>query len=94
MSVLMQIVERVDGDKELAGHYVVEYDPAILPDGTVHLVTTTNRDLAKRFASGLEALELWKAVAPPPHSVRPWDGRPNRPLTAFHMTFVNDSEAA
>lgn len=63
------------------GRYVVEYDPAILPGDTVHLVTTHDIHAAKHFATAPEAFECWRAVAPN-MPVRP-DGQPNRPLTAY-----------
>jgi hypothetical protein len=66
--------------------YVQEYDPSggSAPDECV-LVTTPDITRAKHYPSIVEGWEDWKRVdtrAP----VRA-DGKPNRPLTAFSVTF-------
>lgn len=69
--------------------YLVEYDPTregIAPDGSImlaHIVTTSNIAEAKVFPSTLEALECWRTA----YGFRE-DGLPNRPLTAFTITFA------
>jgi hypothetical protein len=45
---------------------------------------TKDKADAKRFATKGEAFELWRAVRTV-DPVRPWDGKPNRPLTAFNV---------
>lgn len=61
------------------GHYIQEYDPSYrFPIGRV--VTTENKCAAQRFENMSEALAFWQQqVGDTPR----WDGKPNRPLTAF-----------
>jgi hypothetical protein len=72
------------------GRYVAEYDPGqdgIAPDGRrmkCLLRTTANPAEALR-APQRELFELWRAVDP--RKPLRWDGKPNRPLTAFTVTF-------
>ena len=80
---IMRLVALADGSPHpLAGRYVVDYDPTILPGGVVKLDTTDDPRLAKRLDAGT-ALAWWKAVSPN-MPTRP-DGKPNRPLTAFSV---------
>lgn len=81
----LKIISLNDGSPtSFDGEYLLQYDPT--RDGTdrdgnlmnCHLVTTPDPEKARQFASGIEALELWRLA----HGIRP-DGRPNRPLTAF-----------
>jgi len=75
---------RTPGD----GQYVVEYVPApmspqgdYLPGGK--LVTTPDIDKAKTFATPFEAYQYYRQS----NGLRP-DGKPNRPLTAWHCEFA------
>jgi hypothetical protein len=77
------------------GQYLVEYDPCRdgVEPGTgrpmaCHLVTTADKDKALQLPIG-DALKLWKKVdARDPHGGRyEPDGKLNRPLTAFTVTF-------
>lgn len=81
----------------LDGHYLIEYDPGRyamhVPEGCPplgwqypHLVTTPDRDKARRFPGFREALEYVRAVDPT-HPVRDTDGMPNRPLTSFNVNY-------
>lgn len=74
------------------GRYVVEYDPDREGIDTVtgepmlcHLVTTDDRNQAKRYRDVVQGQQAWARVS------KRWpvrsDGRPNRPLTAFTVTF-------
>lgn len=83
----IKIIGLVDGSATpFAGQYLVEYDPARAgsdPLGepmTAHLVTTPDPAQARLFANHVEALECWQQS----HGTRP-DGKPSRPLTAFHV---------
>jgi hypothetical protein len=73
---------------EYDGQYLVEYDPG--RDGVrgllCHLVTTPDVNQATRFTAEA-ALTLWRMVDPR-KPTRP-DGKPNRPLTAFHTEMFN-----
>lgn len=70
------------------GQYLVEYDPFRRERNIIeaHLVTSPNLDQAKRFASDADAT----AYAKVSRGVRPWDGRPDRPLTAFTVTIDDE----
>jgi hypothetical protein len=91
MSVVMIIVEAAAGfEVDFAGNYLEAFDP-YFPDPTGKglglMLTTPDIKAAKRFPSILEAAEYWKQQSP----VVPFrdDGLPNRPLTAFTVTFKN-----
>ena len=87
----LQIVGCVNGEPhEFDGKYVKLYDPTYhLPNGQYEggiLELTTDRGQARRFVSHVEAMEQWRQPAGCKcHGIRPWDGNPNRPLTAFHV---------
>jgi hypothetical protein len=92
---ILQVISRCDGyPSRFDGQYVKAYDP------TVHLLnggydgglleTTADKTEAMLFADAAVALEKWRQPAGCPcHGVRPWDGKPNRPLTAFHCAVLN-----
>jgi len=71
--------------------YLVEYDPTregVAPDGReliAYIAVTTDKAKAKVFPSIVEAFECWRQE----YGVRIIDGKPNRPLTAFTITFEN-----
>ena len=82
MPVLLD--ELIEGVEPPPWRYLkfVDFD-ALGGRGLVDL--TSNINEAKRFKDIFEAMEFWKQrskITP----TRP-DGRPNRPLTAFHATF-------
>jgi len=76
------------------GQYLVEYDPA--REGTdpcgepllCHLVTTHDVTQARKFPTVTEAVDFWNRS----HGLRP-DGQPNRPLTAFHVSVMDEDVA-
>lgn len=83
MKVHLRILGLADGrptpDEE---RYVVSCDVDAF-DGRGLLDTTDDKSRAMAFDSVVEALEYWKrqsTVVP----MRP-DGKPNRPLTAYHV---------
>ena len=73
------------------GQYLTEYDPekdGVSPDGLpMQAVIKTSPDprRALQYTDFPHALETWKRVCQR-HPVRD-DGRPNRPLTAFTVSF-------
>jgi hypothetical protein len=86
--VVMQIVGLINGGATpFDGQWLVEYDPerdGYAPDGApmlAHIVTTPDINQARVFADHAEALELWRSTCKR-HPIR-FDGRSNRPLTAF-----------
>jgi len=62
--------------------WLMKYDVEAY-DGIGDIVVTPDRARAMVFKNGLEALAAWKSV-PKARPLRD-DGKPNRPLTAFHM---------
>lgn len=83
---VIKILCRVDNvETKFDGKYVNYYDPTYTPtngfyDGGM-LTVTENIEKARRFKTPKEALDYcWQE-----HGVRPWDGKPNRPLTAYSM---------
>ena len=69
--------------------YLRSYD-ADTPDGRGAIVTTTVRDEALRFDDLAAAFECWKRTSAT-RPLRP-DGKPNRPLTAYTITFETVAE--
>ena len=73
------------GETPFDGKYLAEYDPkkpGVDPNGrpmTAHVVCTEDPEKALVFPSAVEALEKWRE---PSGHIR-WDGKPDRPLTAF-----------
>lgn len=89
---IIQIIGLVTGERTpFDSQFVVDYD-ASQPDSSgavdsCHLVTTPNLDEATRY-SVEEAFELWRAVDRR-NPVRGGDRKPNRPLTAFNILFLD-----
>ena len=85
----IKVVKRVDGqDSEFDDKWVAQYDPTYhwpngVYDGGIFTVTTDPAE-ALSFSSPGEAAEKWRQpTGCTCHGIRPWDGKPNRPLTAF-----------
>lgn len=69
------------------GMYLRSYSPEAR-DGIGDIRVTPDRALALRFADAGAAMTLWRTV--PKCRPRRDDGKPNRPLTAFHMEIENE----
>jgi hypothetical protein len=71
--------------------YVVEYQPEFWAGSSAvdqHFLKTSPREDDARIFPKLEgAFEYWRQTQPAPHDVRD-DGKPNRPLTGFHVTMI------
>lgn len=65
--------------------YLLEYDPEFA-GGRGMVRWTADKAKAKRFDDIVAALAEWKRV-PLACPVRAYDGLPNRPLTAYSITF-------
>lgn len=83
---VIRILCRVDNiETDFDGKYVSFYDPKFIPangqyDGGMLTVVEDIKE-AKRFKTPKEAIDYtWQTAG-----VRPWDGKPNRPLTMFSM---------
>jgi hypothetical protein len=87
MPVVVRIIGGVPGIErypELAeqiGRYLVDYEPERAPKGEQWLWTTDDFGRATRFADHGEWFELYRTSV----GTRPWDGKPDRPITAFHV---------
>lgn len=94
MSVVMIIVEAAIPDIwkiPFAGEYLEAFDPHFPADkGRGLMLTTKDKSKAKQFPSVYEAMNFWRQQSPT-LPFRP-DGEPNRPLTAFTVTFENVEE--
>ena len=81
------VARAAHGQEPKLGPYLRFYDPEA-DDGRGYWKWTGNKKLARVFANLEEAFECWRAV-PRCHPVRLSDGKPNRPLTQFNVTFEN-----
>lgn len=74
-----------------AGMYVESGDHEAY-GGTGHFEFTPDPRRAMQFATPGEAFEFWRRV-PKSKPTRPWDGKPNRPLTAATVTMLTMADA-
>jgi hypothetical protein len=70
---------------EFDGEYICDFFPDTDALGLGTLITTDNKAKAKQFPNLEAATEFWKQRSKRV-PLRP-DGKPNRPLTAFSITF-------
>ena len=77
------------GDGTVSGQWLESFD-AEANDGWGDAVFTDDITKAMKFPSMNEAFELWKTTSKT-RPKRP-DGKPNRPLTAFTITFESVQE--
>lgn len=91
MGVRIKLLElAAGGTSEFDHSYLKEYDPTRLTvdggyDGGLLTVTREPAE-ARVFPSVSEALEYWRQS----YGIRPWDGKPNRPLTAWTVTIERE----
>ncbi len=73
------------GAGPLPGQFLYDFDPDFF-DGFGKATWIKDAKQALRFETIAEALNCWKTVS----TVRPTrcDGKPNRPMTAYHITFA------
>ena len=80
MGVVVQILGLAAGFPcDVEGHWIVDYDPHFA-DGRGKVDTTTDRSEAKVWPDMLAFHTDYREA----HGLRP-DGKPNRPLTAYHL---------
>lgn len=72
----------VDGRPGPSGQYLKEYD-----NRTGESVWTVALESAKGYETLEDAIAEYRSVHET-DPVRPWDGQPNRPLTAFNVEFT------
>ena len=84
-----QGIERPGQPVPSVGQFLRHYDPDF-NHGNGHAEWTPHLSFAQRFETKEEAWALWQAV-PRDKPTRP-DGRPNRPLTAFTISIVPETD--
>jgi hypothetical protein len=90
MTYTIRLLSLADGRPfKGAGEYLVHFDPGS-SNGRGSLLTTPDREQAKRYPTSADALEEVLRPAAPPHDRRP-DGALNRPLTAYTVE-IHDPE--
>lgn len=67
------------------GRYVTEWNPHTRA-GVLKITTTSDINEARRFKNG-EEFDQWRAQSKV-QPLRPWDNRPNRPLTAVNIESI------
>jgi len=90
--VVVKVICAADGSPTPHdGRYVVAWNPHT-EAGTLELSSTTDPAKAHQFASKGHALLEWQtqSVVQP---LRPWDHRPNRPLTGVHCEIMPITDA-
>jgi hypothetical protein len=87
--LLVQAAHPLASDADCEGLYLQTYDPDAM-NGFGTFTATADLRLAMRFPDITEAMECWRQQS----RVRPLrdDGKPNRPLTAFTITFETISD--
>jgi hypothetical protein len=82
-------LERYPELAEQIGSYLVDYQPEQARKGEQWLWTTTDEAEAKRFTDLAEMhTYLYRSIG-----TRPWDGKPDRPITVYHIEVRPPTEA-
>jgi hypothetical protein len=68
-------------DDEHAGRWIAHYNPYTEAGDPPDLETTDDKAKAIRFPTFAHWHRLYRTA----NGTRPWDGEPNRPITAFHL---------
>jgi len=93
MSCAIRLLRYATGESSrVDGEYVLDYEPASMDESGIYrndgtLITTPDVLRAKQFETTAEAF-LYYAKS---NGVRP-DGKPNRPLTAWHVEIAPTEE--
>lgn len=80
-------------DSPFDGQYLKEYDPnkrgkdPMGHDMFAHVVTTPSLEDAMKFPNQMDAWQFWRQPSTR-WPIRPHDGMPNRPLTAFTISVM------
>lgn len=92
MALIIKIIfnEALGLPSGVDGTYIKSYVPDTDPEGRGDLVVTHDTLAAKRFPDFIDAVSFWKQQSKR-NPLRP-DGKPNRPLTAYTVTFENAPE--
>jgi hypothetical protein len=83
--LVMKLVSGINGMErypelmEEIGRYVTGYEPRLAPKGEQWIWTTDDLDEALGFDDAEQLYEVYNESI----GTRPWDGKPNRPITAF-----------
>lgn len=85
MKAIVMIVGAADGTSRTPhdGRYLVAWNPHT-PEGELNVATSPNKGYARVFDDVKDVLDTWQTVS----NVQPTrgDGKPNRPLTAVHLS--------
>lgn len=95
MSVVIQVLGLADGTTFAEPAYVQSYRPELLrayrqgqateQEAEGYLYLTTRIGWAWRYPDFAAASEAWRYAI----GTRPWDGKPDRPLTAFTVSIFD-----
>jgi hypothetical protein len=83
VTTVIRCLALANGEPGPSGQFLEKYD---VTSGFSEW--TPNLERAQRFETRGEAVAMWQSVLPS-QPTRPWDGKPNRPLTAFTCEFVD-----
>jgi hypothetical protein len=85
--VVVKVLTLVDGTPtEHTGRFLVSYDPH-WDDGLGKIETT-----AELSEATVWNLREWHELYSTASGVRPWDGKPNRPITAWNLELSNPED--
>lgn len=88
---VVRVVQRADGSSTPHdGRYVVSWNPHTKA-GVLELTSTTDLAEATHFPWP-DVFDQWKTVSKR-QPTRPWDGKPNRPLTGVTIEITRDIPA-
>ena len=76
-------MERYPELVENIGRWLVRYEPELAPKGEQWLWTTDDRSQALQLP-----FEQMSELIRTPIGTRPWDGKPDRPISAFHLAIT------
>lgn len=86
-AVIARVIRAADGSPTPHDNRWVKAWNPHTEAGTLELTSTADIAEALRFENALDVLREWQTVSLV-EPRRPWDGRPNRPLTGVTIEFV------
>ena len=85
---VIRVLSRADGGvSPHDGRYVVSWNPHTRA-GVLELTSTADLAEARHFPFP-DVFDTWKTISNR-QPLRPWDGKPNRPLTGIHIEIIRD----
>lgn len=90
-SSIVKIIGAADGTvTPHDGRFIIDWNPHVKA-GTLEVTSTDNPGEARVFNNGAEFVE-WKTISRV-QPVRPWDGKPNRPLAALTIEILKREQS-